>query len=52
MDILDRHPAIDLLGGLVTDLPLFITHDSRNSRLFPTQSEPKIAPGTRTALPR
>lgn len=47
LDILERHRAIDLLGGLVTDLPLFITRDSHNSRLFPTQSDPKVAPGTR-----
>ncbi len=47
LDILERHRAIDLLGGLVTDLPLFITPDSHNSRLFPTQSEPRVTPGTR-----
>ena len=45
--ILERHREIDLLGGTVIDLPLFITHDFRGAGLFPTNAGPKIAPGTR-----
>ena len=47
LEILERHPEIDLLGGTVVDLPLFITHDFRAAGLFPTDAEPRIAPGTR-----
>ena len=45
--ILDHHREIDLLAGPVSDLPLFITHDLRNTELFPTNAQAKIAPGTR-----
>lgn len=44
---LQQHPQLDLVGGRVIDLPLFITHDFRRASLFPTKAEPKIAPGTR-----
>jgi glycosyltransferase involved in cell wall biosynthesis len=47
LSILEKHPEIDLLAGTVVDLPLFITHEFREASLFPTDSEPKIAPGTR-----
>lgn len=47
LSILEQHRQIDLLGGIVVDLPLFITHDFREASLFPTDAEPKIAPGTR-----
>ena len=45
--ILEQHREIDLLAGIVVDLPLFITHDTRGSRLFATGTEAKIAQGTR-----
>ena len=44
--ILDQHPEIDLLAGEVVDLPLFIKHDTRGSRLFPTDKLPRIPEGT------
>lgn len=44
---LQQHQQLDLIGGRVIDLPLFITHDFRHAALFPTQTRPKIAPGTR-----
>lgn len=47
LSILERHREIDLLAGVVVDLPLFITHDFGEATLFPTNSEPKIAPGSR-----
>ena len=47
LSILDEHREIDLLSGEVVDLPLFIKHDSRGSRLFPTDAAPKISEGTR-----
>lgn len=47
LSILERHRQIDLLAGTVVDLPLFITHDFRDSGLFPTCAEAKIRPGTR-----
>jgi glycosyltransferase involved in cell wall biosynthesis len=47
LDALRQHPQLDLLGGRVIDLPLFITHDFRRASLFPTQAAPKVSPGTR-----
>lgn len=45
--ILERHREIDLLAGILVDLPLLITHDFRGARLLPTSAEARIAPGTR-----
>ena len=47
MEALSRHPQLDLVGGTVIDLPLFITHDFRRAALFSTKAQPKVAPGTR-----
>ena len=47
LDALNRHGQLDLVGGRVIDLPLFITHDFRRASLFPTKASAKIAPGTR-----
>jgi hypothetical protein len=47
LDALMRHPELDLVGGRVIDLPLFITHDFRNAFLLPTSAQSKIAPGAR-----
>lgn len=44
---LEQHPQLDLVGGRVIDLPLFITHDFRRASLFPTSALPKAALGTR-----
>lgn len=44
---LDQYPKLDLVGGRVIDLPLFISHDFRGAALFPTDAPSKIAPGTR-----
>jgi glycosyltransferase involved in cell wall biosynthesis len=45
--ILEQHREIDLLAGIVVDLPLLITHDFRDAGLFPTSAEARISPGTR-----
>lgn len=45
--MLRAEPRIDLLGGIVIDLPLFITHDFRRSSLAPVGREPKSPLGTR-----
>lgn len=45
--ILEQHREIDLLAGIVVDLPLLVTHDFREAGLFPTSAEARIAPGTR-----
>lgn len=50
LDALLRHRELDLVGGRVIDLPLFITHDFRQASLFATGAQPKIAPGTRFGL--
>ncbi len=46
LDALSRHSQLDLVGGRVIDLPLFITHDFRRAALFPTKASSKVAPGT------
>lgn len=47
LDALARHSQLDLVGGWVIDLPLFITHDFRTASLFPTNARAKVAAGTR-----
>ena len=47
LDALSRHRQLDLIGGRVIDLPLFITHDFRRASLFATDATPKVAPGIR-----
>lgn len=44
--ILREHRQIDVLGGVVVDLPLFITHDFRGANLHPTTRRSRLAPGT------
>ena len=44
---LSRHSRLDLVGGRVIDLPLFITHDFRRVSLFATNASSKLATGTR-----
>lgn len=46
LDALSRHGQLDLVGGRVIDLPLFITHDFRQASLFATNTSSKVAPGT------
>jgi glycosyltransferase involved in cell wall biosynthesis len=45
--VLDEHPRIDLVGGLVVDLPLGSRIDYRTTPLFPTETPAVVAPGTR-----
>lgn len=45
--ILENHPAIDLLSGIVLDLPLRIVHDFRTADIYPTGAEALIPQGTR-----
>ena len=41
---------IDIMGGSVVDLPLFIEHDYiKNSNLFPTEAKPNLSVGTKIA---
>jgi len=47
LQILREHDALDVLGGQVVDLPLFITHNFRDAQLHPHSQKPKIALGTR-----
>lgn len=47
VQILRRHDRIDLLGGQVVDLPLYITQDSRDAHLHFHSKKPKLALGTR-----
>ncbi|GAA4723099.1 glycosyltransferase [Sphingomonas lutea] len=44
--LLEQHPQVDLLAGLVIDLPLLIRHDSSHARLFGAPPAPIIAAGT------
>ena len=45
--LLEAERELDLVGGKVIDLPLFITHDFAGATIWPTAAPPKIAPGTR-----
>ena len=47
LDALLRNSQLDLVGGRVIDLPLFITHDFRRAALFATNAISKVEPGTR-----
>lgn len=47
LDALSRHRRLDLVGGKVIDLPLFVTHDFRRASLFAADTASKVAPGTR-----
>lgn len=40
------HPDIDILGGQVIDLPLYVMHDYRSAHLFHTGAAPLHRPGT------
>lgn len=43
------NPDIDIMGGQVVDLPLYITHDYRRAAIFPTEAEPVRLPGSLVA---
>ncbi len=43
--IMNRYDEIDLMGGMVIDLPLYITHESRGSDLFNHSTESIVPPG-------
>ena len=47
LSALQDQPELDLVGGRVIDLPLFISHDFRDAGLHPTEAQSKIRPGTR-----
>ena len=44
---MDRVNEIDIMGGMVVDLPLYIVHDYRGARLFDTGAKPVHAAGSR-----
>ncbi|MFZ0487857.1 MAG: glycosyltransferase [Arenicellales bacterium] len=43
------HPEIDIMGGQVVDLPLYVMHDYRRAALFDTGAAPVRPPGSRIA---
>lgn len=45
--VMDEHRSIDLLSGIVLDLPVPIIHDFRTAAICPTDAVPVVAPGTR-----
>ena len=45
--LLEAYPQVQLLAGQVVDLPLLITHDTEDARLFGNPAAPIIAPGTK-----
>lgn len=47
LDRIRNHPEIDIMGGRVVDLPLYIVHDYRHVRLLPTRAAPLRPPGSR-----
>lgn len=44
---LERYPRIDLVGGPVIKLPLWLKRRSAPTGLFPTEAEPLLPPGRR-----
>ncbi|WP_089940794.1 glycosyltransferase family 2 protein [Candidatus Entotheonella palauensis] len=44
--IMEDFPEIDILGGKVIDLPLYIAHDLRQAQLLPTKATPVFPLGT------
>ena len=50
MKTMIKNPCIDIMGGNVIDLPLFIEHDyTKSSNLFPTDAKPNLPLGTNIA---
>lgn len=47
VEILREFDRLDLIGGQVVDLPLYITQNSRDGGLCPNSKTPKLALGTR-----
>ena len=47
VELMRRTEDIDIMGGLVVDLPLYVTHDYRRASLFDTNAVPVHAPGSR-----
>lgn len=45
--LMDRFEEIDIMGGMVVDLPLYIVHDYRRATLFPTGARSVRPPGSR-----
>jgi glycosyltransferase involved in cell wall biosynthesis len=48
LDIMERHPEIDIMGGQCINLPFFKTTDYSNSTelLWPTEAKPTMPPGS------
>ncbi len=44
---LAAHPQLDIIGGVVVDLPLFSRRGSLRDPLYPTDASPRLALGTR-----
>lgn len=47
LSIIESHPEIDIIGGEVVDLPFFTVGHYQNAKLFPTNSQPIVPPGTK-----
>lgn len=50
LSLLQNHPEIDIMGGEVIDLPLYITHDFRCGMIHPTDALPVLPSGTRIGI--
>lgn len=50
--ILKAHDSLDIVGGQVVDLPLFITYDFANAALQPTPRSRKLRPARASARSR
>lgn len=47
LELMERYPEIDILGGKVINLPFYTSTDYRQAELFPTYAEPLRTPGSR-----
>lgn len=47
LELMERYPEIDILGGKVINLPFYTSTDYREAELFPTHVEPLRTPGSR-----
>ncbi len=44
--LMQQHPAIDIMGGAVVNLPFFTTADYQQATVYPTAAAPTYPPGT------
>ncbi len=47
LELMERYPEVDILGGKVINLPFYTSTDYREAELFPTHAEPLRTPGSR-----